>query len=74
MFQKVGNKGTLLDIIYQDFAIDTCNDCCYKPDCDKLRKNNNDIDIWIRNKAIQKSKESKRLTNKQKEIINSLKK
>ena len=35
---------------------------------------NNDIDIWIRNKAIQKSKESKRLTNKQKEIINSLKK
>ena len=35
---------------------------------------NNDIDIWIRNKAIQKSKELKRLTNKQKEIINSLKK
>ena len=35
----------ILDILYQDFAIDTCSDCCYKSDCDKLRKNNNDITI-----------------------------
>lgn len=35
----------ILDILYQDFAIDTCSNCCYKPDCDKLRKNNNDITI-----------------------------
>lgn len=35
----------ILNIIYQDFSIDTCSDCCYKSDCDKLRKNNNDITI-----------------------------
>ena len=35
----------ILDIIYQDYVIDSCSDCCYKQDCDKLRKNNNDITI-----------------------------
>ena len=46
MRSKCGAKADkILDIIYQDFSIDTCSDCCYKPDCDKLRKNNNDITI-----------------------------
>lgn len=35
----------ILDILYQDFAIDSCSDCCYKADCENLRKNNNDITI-----------------------------
>lgn len=46
MRSRCGAKADkILDIIYQDFAIDTCSDCCYKSDCDKLRKNNNDITI-----------------------------
>ena len=49
MMKKMRNRcgakaDRILDIIYQDFSIDSCSDCCYKPDCDKLRKNNN-IDI-----------------------------
>lgn len=46
MKAQCANKADkILDILYQDFAIDTCSNCCYKPDCDKLRKNNNDITI-----------------------------
>ena len=46
MRSRCGAKADrILDIIYQDFSIDSCSDCCYKPDCDKLRKNNNDITI-----------------------------
>lgn len=46
MKAQCANKADeILDILYQDFVIDTCNDCCYKPDCDKLRKNNNDVTI-----------------------------
>ena len=46
MRSKCGAKADkILDIIYQDFFIDSCSDCCYKPDCDKLRKNNNEITI-----------------------------
>ncbi len=46
MKEQCANKADeILDILYQDFVIDTCNDCCYKPDCDKLRKNNNDVTI-----------------------------
>ena len=46
MKREAGKKAIeILDILYQDFAIDTCSDCCYKSDCDKLRKNNNDITI-----------------------------
>ena len=46
MRSKCGAKADrILDIIYQDFSIDSCSDCCYKLDCDKLRKNNNDITI-----------------------------
>lgn len=46
MRSKCADKADeILDILYQDFAIDTCSNCCYKADCDKLRKNNNDIDI-----------------------------
>ena len=46
MKTQCANKADeILDILYQDFVIDTCSNCCYKPDCDKLRKNNNDIDI-----------------------------
>lgn len=45
MKAQCANKADeILDILYQDFVIDSCNDCCYKPDCDKLRKNN-DITI-----------------------------
>lgn len=35
----------ILDILYQDFAINTCGNCYYKTDCEKLRKNNNDVTI-----------------------------
>ena len=46
MRSRCGAKADkILDIIYQDFSIDSCSDCCYKPDCDKLRKNNNNITI-----------------------------
>ena len=46
MRSRCGAKADkILDIIYQDFVIDSCSDCCYKLDCDKLRKNNNDITI-----------------------------
>lgn len=42
MKKQCANKADeILDILYQDFAIDTCSDCCYKPDCDKLRVDNN---------------------------------
>ena len=39
--QCADKANRILNILYQDFAIDSCNDCCYKPDCDKLRVNNN---------------------------------
>lgn len=46
MKAQCANKADgILNILYQDFAIDSCSNCCYKPDCDKLRKNNNDITI-----------------------------
>lgn len=46
MKEQCTNKADeILNILYQDFAINTCSNCYYKPDCDKLRKNNNDIDI-----------------------------
>lgn len=46
MKEQCTNKANrILNILYQDFVIDSCSDCCYKPDCDKLRKNNNGIDI-----------------------------
>ena len=46
MRSRCGAKADkILNIIYQDFSIDSCSDCCYKSDCDKLRKNNNDITI-----------------------------
>lgn len=46
MKAQCANKADeILNILYQDFVIDSCSDCCYKPDCDKLRKNNNGIDI-----------------------------
>lgn len=35
----------ILDILYQDFAINRCSNCCYKEDCEDLRKNNNDVTI-----------------------------
>ena len=31
----------ILETIYSDFAIDSCSNCCYKTDCDKLRAENN---------------------------------
>ena len=43
--QCADKANRILDILYQDFAIDSCSDCCYKADCDKLRKNNNDVTI-----------------------------
>lgn len=46
MKAQCANKADrILNILYQDFAINRCSECCYKPDCDKLRKNNNDITI-----------------------------
>nr|DAZ45724.1 MAG TPA: hypothetical protein [Caudoviricetes sp.] len=46
MKQQCADKANrILNILYQDFAIDSCNNCCYKADCDNLRKNNNDITI-----------------------------
>ena len=42
MKEQCANKADeILDILYQDFVIDTCSDCCYKPDCDKLHVDNN---------------------------------
>lgn len=43
--QCADKANRILDILYQDFAINTCNECCYKTDCENLRKNNNDIDV-----------------------------
>ena len=43
--QCADKANRILNILYQDFAIDSCNNCCYKADCDKLRKNNNDVTI-----------------------------
>ena len=55
MKKQCANKADeILDILYQDFAINTCSNCYYKPDCDKLRKNNNDIDICTILNLIQK--------------------
>ena len=55
MRSRCGEKeDRILDIIYQDFSIDSCSDCCYKPDCDKLRKNNNDITICTILELMQK--------------------
>ena len=55
MRSKCGAKADkILDIIYQDFVIDSCSDCCYKSDCDKLRKNNNDITICTILELMQK--------------------
>lgn len=46
MKKQCANKADeILDILYQDFAINRCSNCCYKPDCENLRKNNNGIDI-----------------------------
>ena len=43
--QCVDKVNRILDILYQDFAIDSCGNCCYKEDCENLRKNNNDVTI-----------------------------
>jgi hypothetical protein len=43
--QCADKANRILNILYQDFAIDSCSNCCYKADCEKLRKNNNDITI-----------------------------
>ena len=46
MKEQCANKANrMLDILYQDFAINRCSECCYKEDCEKLRKENNDITI-----------------------------
>lgn len=46
MKAQCANKADkMLDILHQDFVIDTCSDCCYKSDCEDLRKNNNDVTI-----------------------------
>lgn len=46
MKAQCANKADeILDILYQDFAINRCSECCYKEDCENLRKNNNDITI-----------------------------
>lgn len=39
----------ILDILYH-----SCNECCYEPDCEDLRKNNNDITICDILKLMQK--------------------
>ena len=43
--QCADKANRILDILYQDFAINRCSECCYKEDCENLRKNNNDITI-----------------------------
>ena len=43
--QCADKANRILDILYQDFAINTCTNCCYKTDCENLRKNNNDVTI-----------------------------
>ena len=46
MKEQCANKADkILDILYQDFAINRCSECCYKEDCENLRKNNNDVTI-----------------------------
>lgn len=46
MKEQCANKADkILDILYQDFAINRCSECCYKTDCENLRKNNNDVTI-----------------------------
>lgn len=46
MRARCGTKADrILDVLYQDFHIDTCDNCCYKEDCEDLRKENNDITI-----------------------------
>lgn len=45
MKKQCANKADeILDILYQDFAINTCNDCVYYEDCKKM-KQNKDIDV-----------------------------
>jgi hypothetical protein len=43
--QCADKANRILDILYQDFAINRCSECCYKEDCENLRKNNNDVTI-----------------------------
>ena len=46
MKEQCANKADkILDILHQDFAINRCSECCYKEDCEDLRKNNNDVTI-----------------------------
>lgn len=52
--QCADKANRILNILYQDFAIDSCNNCCYKADCEKLRKNNNGIDICAISDLMQK--------------------
>ena len=55
MRSRCGAKADkILDIIYQDFAIDTCNDCYYRTVCEKKKKNNNDITICTILELMQK--------------------
>lgn len=40
--RDIGEKAIeILDCIHQDMGINSCSDCCYKSDCDKLRAYNN---------------------------------
>lgn len=42
MRARCGTKADrILEIIYEDFAINSCGECYYKIDCDKLRTENN---------------------------------
>ena len=43
--QCADKANRILNILYQDFAIESCNNCYYRTDCEDLRKNNNGIDI-----------------------------
>lgn len=43
--QCADKANRILDILYQDFAIDSCSNCRYKEDCENLKKENNDITI-----------------------------
>lgn len=52
--QCADKANRILDILYQDFAINTCSNCCYKTDCENLRKENNDITICDILKLMQK--------------------
>ena len=43
--QCADKANRILNILYQDFAINRCSECCYTSDCEDLRKNNNDVTI-----------------------------